>query len=158
MRFPASSGPPPFVLRISVKLVFFFIIVFALTDAFRAETPLFQAKLGAESAGFWTRTSEAAIVYDSGGWGRRGVRFLWSLWSSCCGFSTFGSQTSVLCTSPLWCGGAMMSKHTYDGVGTCVVSRALPDTWPWGNWEAGFVREFGIYITQRFTGQTFPPV
>lgn len=48
---------------------------------------------------------------------------------------------------PLWCGHAMMTKHTHDGAGMCVVSTALADTWPKGNWEAGFMEEFGTYIT-----------
>lgn len=160
---------PPCVPRISVKFVFFFIIILLLTDAFTVETIFFHAWLKTVRDCFRAQTSKTVIVYDSGGWvrcWRRGVcrwgrwvdRPLWSLWSPCCGFSTFGSQTSVLCTRALWCGVVMMSKRTYDGVGMCVVERALLDKWPWGNWEAGFMREFGIYITQHFTGQTFPSV
>lgn len=109
---------------------------------------LWLRRLSERWVGWWGQLGGKARG-EGGGWP------LWSLWSPCCGFSTFGWQTSVLCMSPLWCGGMMMSKQTYDEVGMRVVSRALPDTWPYGNWEAGFTREFGIYITQRFTGQTF---
>lgn len=53
---------PACVPRISVKLVFFFTIIFGSSAPFRVETLFFQAELVYER-----ETSEAEIVYDSGG-------------------------------------------------------------------------------------------
>lgn len=148
--------------RISVKLVFFFSHSPSLDGRARSRDALFQTRVARlqPSSLRASNASDAVIKNDSRGHPGRGEgRALWSLWSPCCGLPTFGWQTSVLCARLLWCGTALMSKHTSDGVGMRVVPRALPDTW--GNREAEFTREFEvyiyIYITQRSTDQIFPP-